>query len=456
MAQTMNFELTKEYLDGLRERIANQDEEGAYKMIEDLHSADIAEIYNELNMEEARFIHIMLESDKAADVLIELEQDDRKRFLEVLPGDVIAKQFIDKLDSDDAADVLGELSEDKREEVLSYVEDLEQAGDIVDLLSYDENSAGGLMAKELISVNENWNITTCLKEMRKQAENINEVYYVYVVDDDNKLKGTLSLKKLLLTPSTAKIRDILNTEVISVKTDTPSEEVANVMDKYDLVALPVVDPLGRLVGRITIDDVVDVIREEAERDYQLISGITEDVEPSDTALQHTRARIPWLFIGLLGGILGAIIIGNYEEDLRIYPEMAAFLPLIAAMCGNVGVQSSSIIVQSLADKSLGVGGIGGKLLKELAVASINGLILSILIFVYNLFTHDSFALTVTVSAALFSGIIFASIFGTFVPLLLDKFKIDPALATGPFITTVNDIMGLFLYLMIGRVLYGIL
>jgi len=267
MAQTMNFELTKEYLDELRERIANQDEEGAYKMIEDLHSADIAEIYNELNMEEARFIHIMLESDKAADVLVELEQDDRKRFLEVLPGDVIAKQFIDKLDSDDAADVLGELSEDKREEVLSYVEDLEQAGDIVDLLNYDENSAGGLMAKELISVNENWNITTCLKEMRKQAENINEVYYVYVVDDDNKLKGTLSLKKLLLTPSTAKIRDILNTEVISVKTDTPSEGVANVMDKYDLVALPVMDPLGRLVGRITIDDVVDVIREEADRDW---------------------------------------------------------------------------------------------------------------------------------------------------------------------------------------------
>ncbi len=456
MANTMNFELTKEYVDELRERIDNQNEDGAYKMIADLHPADIAEIYNELNIEEARFIHIMLDGDKAADVLIELEEDDRERFLEVLPGDVIAKQFIDKLDSDDAADVLGELSEDKRDEVLSYVEDLEQAGDIVDLLSYDENSAGGLMAKELISVNENWNITTCLKEMRKQAADVNEVYYVYVVDDDNKLKGTLSLKKLLLTPSTAKIRDIINTDVISVKTDTPSEDVANVMDKYDLVALPVVDPLGRLVGRITIDDVVDVIREEAERDYQLISGITEDVEPSDNAFHHTRARIPWLIIGLLGGILGAIIIGKYEQDLRIYPEMAAFLPLIAAMCGNVGVQSSSIIVQSLADKSLRIAGIGQKLLKELAVASINGVILSTLIFVYNLFVSDSFALTITVSTALFSGILFASIFGTFVPLLLNKFKIDPALATGPFITTVNDIMGLFLYLMIGRTFYGIL
>ena len=451
----MTFELTKEFLDELRERIEKEDESGAYKMIEDLHPADIAEIYDELNIEEARFIHIMLDREKAADVLIELEQDDRQRFLEVLPGDVIAKQFIDKLDSDDAADVLGELSEEKREEVLSSVENLKQAGDIADLLSYDENSAGGLMAKELITVNENWNITTCLKELRKQAEDIEAIYYVYVVDNAGKLKGTLSLKKLLLTPSIAKIKDIINTDVISVKTDTDSEEVANIMNKYDLVALPVVDSLGRLVGRITIDDVVDVIREEAGRDYQMVSGISEKVEASDSAFQLTRARIPWLFIGLLGGIFGAVVIGFYEHDLNIYPEMAFFIPLIAAMGGNVGVQSSSIIVQSLAYDSLGVESIGRKLLKELAVASINGLTLSSVIFLYNLFFTDSFALTITVSTALFAVIIFASIFGTFIPLLMNKFKIDPALATGPFITTVNDIMGLFIYLMIGRVFYGI-
>jgi magnesium transporter len=398
----------------------------------------------------------MLGSDQAADVLIELEEDDRKRFLEVLPGDVIAKQLIDKLDSDDAADVLGELSEQKREEVLSSVENMKQAGDIADLLSYDENSAGGLMAKELITVNENWNITTCLKELRKQAEDIEAIYYVYVVDDDHKLKGTLSLKKLLTSPSIASIKDILNTDVISVKTDTDSEEVANIMDKYDLVALPVIDSLGRLVGRITIDDVVDVIREEAGRDYQMVSGITEKVEASDNAFQLTRARIPWLFIGLLGGIFGAVVISFYEQDLHIYPEMAFFIPLIAAMGGNVGVQSSSIIVQSLAYDSLGVESIGRKLLKELAVASINGITLSAVIFLYNLFFTDNFALTITVSTALFAVIIFASIFGTFVPLLMNKFKIDPALATGPFITTVNDIMGLFIYLMIGRFFYGIL
>ncbi|NOQ26850.1 MAG: magnesium transporter [Bacteroidales bacterium] len=450
----MQFELTKEYIDQLHDHIEKSNEVEAFKMVKDLHPADIAEIYDELNVEEARFIHVMLDPEDAADVLVELEEDDRERFLKVLPNEVIAK-FINKLDSDDAADVIGEFPEDKQEEVLSHIEDLEQAGDIVDLLNYDEDTAGGLMAKELITVNENWNIMTCLKEMRRQAEDLDEVYYVYVIDDNEVLKGTLSLKKLLLTATNRKIANIINTDIISVKTDTPSEDVANIMDKYDLVALPVVDTLYRLVGRITIDDVVDVIREEAERDYQLVSGITQDVESSDSVWALTRARIPWLFIGLFGGVIAALVMGVYEVDLGINPKMAFFIPLIAAMGGNVGVQSSSIIVQALASNSMGFEGIGRKLLKELGVASINGVVLSSAIFAYNYFFTESFALTMTVSAALFSVIIFASLFGTFVPMMLDKFKIDPALATGPFITTVNDIMGLFIYLMIARAFFAL-
>ncbi len=449
----MQFELTKEYIDQLHDHIANSNEVEVFKMVKDLHPADIAEIYDELNVDEARFIHVMLDPEDAADVLVELEEDDRERFLKVLPSDVIAK-YINKLDSDDAADVIGEFSEEKQEEVLSHFEDLDQAGDIVDLLNYDEDTAGGLMAKELITVNENWNIMTCLKEMRKQAEYLDEVYYVYVIDDYDVLKGTLSLKKLLLTATNRKIANIINTDIISVKTDTPSEDVANIMDKYDLVALPVVDTLNRLVGRITIDDVVDVIREEAERDYQLVSGITQDVESSDSAWVLTRARIPWLFIGLFGGVIAALVMGVYEVDLGINPKMAFFIPLIAAMGGNVGVQSSSIIVQALASNSMGFEGIGRKLFKELGVATINGVVLSSAIFAYNYFFTDSFALTMTVSTALFSVIVFASMFGTFVPMMLDKFKIDPALATGPFITTVNDIMGLFIYLMIARAFFA--
>jgi magnesium transporter len=441
----MQFELTKEFIDELRSYISNNQEAEAFKMIKDLHPADIAEIYNEIDIEEARFLHVMLDGEKAADVLVELEEEARERFLKVLPSQKIA-EFIDKLDSDDAADVIGEFSEEKQEEVLSFIDDLEQAGDIVDLLNYDENSAGGLMAKELITVNENWSITTCLKEMRKQAEDVDEVYYVYVVDDNKVLKGTLSLKKLLLTPTNTKIKNIINEDVIAVKADTPSEEVAHIMNKYDLV--------NRLIGRITIDDVVDVIREEAERDYQLVSGIAHDVVSTDSAWILTRARIPWLFIGLFGGILAALVMENYEMELGLFPQMAFFIPLIAAMGGNVGVQSSSIIVQALASNSMGFESIGRKLFKELGVATLNGIVLSMVIFGYNFIFSDSFALTITVSTALFSVIIFASMFGTFVPLILRKLKIDPALATGPFITTVNDIMGLFIYLMIGKIFFN--
>ncbi len=452
----MPFELTKKFIEDIRLSIEKNDRDVARKLMDELHAADIAEIYDELNIEEAKFLYLLLDSETAADVIAELDEDDISKFLKVLPSRLVAKQFIEEMDSDDAADAIGALDEEKQEEILSHIEDIEQAGDIVDLMSYDEDSAGGLMAKELIKVNENWTLTTCLREMRKQAEEIDEIYYVYVVDNDEKLLGTVSLKKMLLSDNKEKVKDIANTEIISVKTDASSEEVAAIMDKYDLVALPVIDSIGRLLGRITIDDVVDIIREEAEKDYQMASGISEDVESSDSVWILTRARIPWLLIGLLGGVLVSKVIGIYELDLGTYPEMAFFIPLIAAMGGNVGVQSSAIIVQGLANNTLGIGSTYHKLLKELSVAIVNGFILSGLIFIYNSFVSDSFALTLTVSIALFSVIIFASLFGTFIPLFLDKAKIDPALATGPFITTLNDIMGLFIYLMIGRILYGIL
>lgn len=451
----VQFKLTKRYIEELKDLIQAGEEKKVIQLIGDLHAADIAEIYDKISIEEVKFLFLLLDGETAADVLAELDEDDREKFLKILPSDVIARQFIDKMDSDDAADVIADLSEEKKEEVLLHIDDVDQAGEIVELLAYDEDTAGGLMAKELIKVNENWTILTCLKEMSKQAADVDEVYYVYVVDDNDILKGTVSLKKMLLSQNLSKIKNISNTDVISVKTDTPSEEVAIIMKKYDLVALPVIDSIGRLLGRITIDDVVDVIKEEAEKDYQMASGISEDVESTDNVWLLTRARIPWLLIGLLGGILVANVIGLYEIDLGMYPEMAFFIPLIAAMGGNVGVQSSAIIVQGLANNTLGNESTFTKLMKELTVAGINGLTLSGLIFLYNLLVSDSFALTLTVSVALFSVIIFASFFGTFIPLLLDRMKIDPALATGPFITTLNDITGLFVYLMIGRILYGV-
>ncbi len=452
----MKFELPEIYLDELRAVIEEKNDKRALDMLEGFRPADIAGIYKQLSIEEAKYLYLLLDGDRAADVLSELEEDDRERFLRVLPSKIIARQFIDNMDSDDAADILSELPEDVKDEIISHIEEVEHAGDIVDLLNYEEDTAGGLMAKELISVNLNWSVTKCLREMARQVEQVDEVYYVYVVDDDNILKGLLSLKKLLLTQTSAKVSSVYNPDVISVRTDTKGEEVANIMDRYDLVALPVVDGIGRLMGRITIDDVVDFIREEAEKDYQMISGITEDVEARDNVFLQTRARLPWLLIGLVGGIFGALVIGSFEGDLRENAAMALFFPLIAAMGGNVGVQSSSIVVQGLANQSLRLESTATRILKELGVALINGLVCSTIILLYNIIFTDSFVLTITVSSALMIVILFASIFGTIVPLALEKFKIDPALATGPFITTVNDILGLFIYLITGRLMYTLL
>ena len=451
----MSIELTREYITELKSLIEKKEDRAALDMMEQLHPADIAGIYENLSLNEAIYLYLLLDPELASDVLVELEEDEREALLNALPSDVIASQFIDHMDSDDAADVIGDLSEDKKQEVLLHIDDVEQAGDIVDLLGYDEDTAGGLMAKELIRVNENWGVATCIREMRKQAEELDEIYYIYVVSDENMLLGILSLKALLLAGASTKVKDIYDAEVRSVRTDTPSEEVAQIMEKYDLIVLPVIDSIGRLMGRITIDDVVDVIRDEAERDYQLASGITTDVETTDSPARLSRARLPWLMIGLLGGIVVSKVIGRFEADIQINPEMAFFIPLIAAMGGNVGIQSSAIIVQGIASNSLGLESTFRKLAKELIVGILNGLILAGILFLYNFFINHNLALTFTVSTSLLVVIVCAALFGTLIPLLLHKLKIDPALATGPFITTSNDIMGLFIYFLMGRMLYDV-
>lgn len=452
----MKFELNREYIENIQSLIAQEEAGKVLEILEDLHPTDIAEIMEELNMDEAKYLYLQLDGELASDVLIEIPEQDRKRFLKVLPPEVIAHQFIEYMDSDDAADIVGEMENEMKEAVLQKIEDKEQAGDIADLLEYDEDTAGGLMAKELVKVNENWTVQTCLREISVQAEEIDEIYFVYIVDDDDVLKGILSLTKLIQKPTQTKIKNLPYEEIESVKTDTPQEEVAQIMEKYDMVAIPVVDHIGRLKGRITIDDVVDVIREEAEKDYQMVSGITGDIESGDHVFQQTRARIPWLLIGLFGGIMGAQVLGSNESALAQIPAMAFFIPLIAAMAGNVGVQSSSIVVQTIASGSRDFNSFGEKILKELLVSMITALVFSVLIFTYNFIFSDSLALTWAVSISLFIVIIFASVFGATIPLLLNKLKVDPALATGPFITTMNDILGLIMYMSVSRIFFDII
>ncbi|TNE54054.1 MAG: magnesium transporter [Bacteroidetes bacterium] len=448
----MAFELTKEFLADIRRYIVAQDVHWFKEHVLGLHSADIADILDELSNEEAKYIFALLDEEQQGDVLMELEEDVRDRFLKSLSSKEFAEQ-LENLDSDDAADILGDLSAQEIQEVISQMEDDSAADDIVDLLNYDEDSAGGLMQKEFIQARLNWPVNRCLVELRRQAEDVEMVYTIYVVDDQNRLVGVLSLKRLLFAKPTTKIADLYQSNnIISVKTTDSHETVARVIEKYDLISVPVVDFQNKLVGRITIDDVVDVIKEEADKDFQLASGISEKVESNASIWRLSRSRLPWLLIGLLGGILGAQVISTFEGQIGKIPALAFFIPLITAMGGNVGVQSSAIVVQSLA-KGNQFSSLFKKVSKEALLGLLNGAICSSIIFGIA-FLFEDLILALVVSISLFAVIMFAAIFGTLIPLVLDRYRVDPAVATGPFITTLNDVLGLFIYFLIGLLLYS--
>ena len=444
------FEVNKSFIDDLTCLIKKQDTKAISKKLQKVHAADIADIIESLSEIDAQYLFEIIETTKSADIIVELEDEFRESILNEFSSKKIAKKIINNLESDNAADVISELSNEKKEKVLSYISDKNQRSYIADLLKFDENSAGSLMAVELVKVNQNWTTEKCLKEVRAQAEKIKNIHSIYVVDDNNKLCGLLSLKKLLVSEKSNLIKSIINSNFISVDSKKDNEFVANIMNKYNLVVIPVVNEKNELLGRITIDDILSFVKEEAEKDYQIASGISEDVEANDNIWDITRARLPWLVIGLIGGLLGAKVIGFFEIEKNI--ELAFFIPLIAAMAGNVGIQSAAIVVQGLANNTLKTEAIFVRLIKELGVALLNGIICSILIFILTYILDFSIELSFAVSISLLSVIIFAAIFGTSTPLLLEKYKIDPALATGPFITTVNDITGLVIYFTIGQIL----
>jgi magnesium transporter len=450
----MSFEITKEYFQNVQQLIKDQHNDALLKLLEAVHYADVAELIEELDTDESLYLIKLLESDFTSDVIAELDEDTREKILKGLSSKEIAEE-LDELDTDDAADIIAELSDDQKEEVIAHLEDHEHAKEIVELLRYDEDTAGGLMAKELVKVNENWNVLTCVKEMRAQANEVTRVHSIYVVDQNDILKGRLSLKDLLTTSTKTAIKDVFINKVDSVNVHDAAEDVARIMQKYDLDAIPVVDELGRLVGRITIDDIVDVIKEEAEKDYQMAAGLTEDVEADDTIWELTRARLPWLVLGLLGGLGSVFIMEGYQEIMANdqYKHLFFFTPLIAAMAGNVGVQSSAIVVQGLANDII-KGSLFNRLIKEVSLSLISGIVLGILVMVFGYITGMELVFSFTVSISMLCVIIVAALIGTFVPIILDKRGIDPAIATGPFITTSNDIFGIFLFFFIAKIMLG--
>lgn len=443
-------DFTPEYLEKIKDIIQRQDADAARAELEHLHPADIAELYQNLELDEAEFLYGLLDEETAADVLVELDDDDQQKLLEGMPSEEIAKQ-IEHLDSDDAVDIIQQLDEEDRDEVLAHIDDVEQAGDIIDLLKYDEDTAGGIMGTEMVVVNENMSMPECVKEMRQQAEEMDEIYYVYVVDNDYKLKGIFPLKKMITHPSVSKIKHVMEVDPVSVKADTPIAEVALDFEKYDLVAMPVVDSIGRLVGRITVDDVMDQVREASERDYQLASGLSSDVDADDSIFSQFKARIPWLLIGIAAGIVGSLILDGFQAEIKAVTALALFIPIVGGTGGNVGVQASAIVVQGLANGSLDIREFGSQLGKEFLIGLLNATILSLVVLVYNLIMlPESLAVTISVAASLFTVIMFASILGSVVPLSLEKLHINPALATGPFIQITNDIFGLIIYVWVSQ------
>ncbi len=453
----MSFVITKPLIDTLRGDVEQGRDSAIQAVLTDLHPADIAAVLDRLNLDDAVYVYRLLESEESADVLLELHEELREELLNSLTSREIAEDVLEHIDSDDAADVMGDLSEDKQREVIALLEDPEQREDIEELLTYREGTAGALMAKELVSVRMDWTVARAIVEMRRQAQEVDHVYTVYVVDKDERLAGILPLKDLLFGAESTRtlIKHLIESEVFSVTTSTDVEEVVQRMKKYDVVVLPVVDANGLLVGRITFDDVMDVMTEEAEEDYQLASGISEDVDATDSPLVQVRARLPWLLIGLAGGIVSSRIIALYEGQLRIDPTMAFFMPLIAATAGNVGVQSSAIVVQGLASGSMVNVHLLIRMWKELRVALLSAVVCALVIFGLNMALQQTQALTWTVSIALFTVILTAAMFGTVIPLLLDRMKVDPALATGPFVTTLNDIFGLLTYFTVGHFMYDL-
>ncbi len=448
----MAFQITDDLINQVQELIQNQNDVQLNTLMLDVHFADIAEVLEELDTTQATYLLKLLDSETTSDALMELDEDVRERLLDKLSPKEIAEE-LEEMDTDDAADVVAELDKDIQQEVIDEITDTKHAQEIQELLTYDEDSAGGLMAKELVRVKETWTIAGCVREMRRQAKNVTRVHSIYVTDKNDKLMGRLSLKDLLTAAEKAHISDIYIPKVDSVHVDTPADEVAKIMHKYDLEALPVIDNNGILVGRVTVDDIMDYIKEEAEKDYQLAAGITQEVEADDSIFELTKARLPWLVLGLLGGLASVFILQDFEEFMYD-PQVKAlffFTPLIAAMAGNVGVQSSAIIVQGLANDIV-KGSLLKRLIKEVGLSLINGIALGALVILFGAIMNYTILFSITIAISMLMVIIIAALIGTFVPIILDKRGIDPAIATGPFITTSNDIFGIFLFFYLSKLI----
>ncbi|MAQ21827.1 MAG: magnesium transporter [Flammeovirgaceae bacterium] len=462
----MNFSLTNEFKEKLRLEIINQNIDFIRKSFDNVSYVDITELLYEFDSNDSKYVLDNIDINISSKIISELDEDNRENFLKIYSAKEIA-QYLDIIDSDDGADILSELNLQKRNDVVLLIKDPEKSKNLKKLLQYDEDVAGGLMAIELVKCNINWKINQCIELIKKQTKNVENIYSVYVTDDKGKLVGTVSLKDIILAKDNSSIKDVFDDYVISVDAHMNQEEVSQIMQKYDLTVLPVINKRGKLLGRITIDDVVDVITETAEEERQIMSGITSDVEEDDSIWKLSNARLPWLIIGIVGGLFGAFFLGsfenNYFENNQMFLTLSLFIPLIMATAGNVGIQSSSIVIQSLSNPSAFESSVTNRLFKVLLVSIINGIVLSVIVYLgliaFDYFGYLDFGIysqtALIVSVSLFSIVMLSSLLGTITPIILDKFNFNPALASGPFITTTNDLIALAIYFIVALLLGGI-
>jgi magnesium transporter len=434
-----------EILDALRDLIEKKNQGALRNLLIELHPADIADIFTTLRKEERKYLFPLLPAEMASAVLPELDPPLVEQLLE----DVSEKELsglVDKMDSDDAADILSDLPVETARNILEQIP-ADISEEVRELLAYAEDSAGGIMALEYVAVTLKSSVNQTIKAIRRAKKRIEHIHNVWVVDEQGVLAGSVSLTDLVLAKGKSPLSKIMDTDIKYVYTDMDQEEVAILFRKYDLVALPVVNAARQLVGQITIDDIIDVVEEEASEDMSLFAGASDEEIQEDSFLKISWVRLPWLMVAFIGQLIAAIIIEHFEGTITQIIALTFFMPLIMAMGGNSGIQSSIIIIRGLATGEISVESTWRRFFRELRVALFIGFIFGLLItLVVGLWQNMIMGLVIGIALNLV--ILQATLFGGLIPFILKRADIDPALASGPFITTVNDILGLLIYLVI--------
>lgn len=444
------LQIDNELLDNITTLIECDAEKSLLNIFADLHPADIAEIINHLDIDHAKYSFLILDTETAGNVVTEIDENLREKILKNIDVKTIT-DIVDELYSDDATDIVGDLPETIARQVLNNI-DKEDSEDVQELLKYPEDTAGGIMTSNFVFIESNATIKDAINEVRKNAEEFEHIYHIYVLRENDELLGIVSLKSLLINPLHKNVKSVIEEDLMFVTPDVDQEEVANIMNKYDLVALPVVDEHRRMLGRITFDDIQDVIQDEASEDIQKIAGLTEEEETSDSIFKISRIRLPWLLVALAMELVAALVLQSYEEYIKSIFIATFFIPVVMAMGGSTGTQAAIVMVRGLSTGDIWLNGSFKNLVKEFYVALLNGIVLGVilLVSVILIFPRDELSLTfaLLLSGSLLIIIVMATIVGATIPIILKKMDVDPAIATGPFVTTSNDILGLLVYLSI--------